>query len=83
MAAELPDDPTPRQVDAWIELAELVEDDDFRALVRRMAEANSESFRERSREPQAYLAFAKKIALLVAGPRSGASRPRAPRRTRC
>ena len=27
---ELPDDPTPEQVDAWIELAELVQDDGFR-----------------------------------------------------
>jgi DNA-binding transcriptional MerR regulator len=35
---ELPDDPTPEQVDAWVELAELVQDADFRASVRRMAE---------------------------------------------
>lgn len=31
---ELPGDPTPEQVDAWIELAELVQDQDFRASVR-------------------------------------------------
>ncbi|WP_328309365.1 MerR family transcriptional regulator [Streptomyces sp. NBC_00442] len=67
VAAELPDDPTPRQVDAWIELAELVEDDGFRALVRRIAASNSEDFRERSREPQAYLAFAKQVAALAGG----------------
>ncbi|MEU9097323.1 hypothetical protein [Streptomyces sp. NPDC048361] len=36
MAAELPDDPTPRQVDAWIERADRVEDDGFRAQVRRI-----------------------------------------------
>lgn len=35
---ELPDDPSPEQVDAWVELAELVQDPDFRASVRRMAE---------------------------------------------
>lgn len=35
---ELPDDPAPEQVEAWIELADLVQDDDFRASVRRMAE---------------------------------------------
>ncbi|GII52184.1 MerR family transcriptional regulator [Planotetraspora thailandica] len=35
---ELPDDPTAEQVDAWVELAELVQDADFRASVRRMAE---------------------------------------------
>jgi DNA-binding transcriptional MerR regulator len=35
---ELPDDPTPGQVDAWVELAELVQDPDFKASVRRAAE---------------------------------------------
>nr|WP_068524882.1 MerR family transcriptional regulator [Tsukamurella tyrosinosolvens]KZL95357.1 MerR family transcriptional regulator [Tsukamurella tyrosinosolvens] len=37
MPAELPDDPTPAQVDAWIELATLVADEDFRARAREMA----------------------------------------------
>lgn len=35
---ELPDEPTPRQVEAWVELAELSQDPLFRASVRRMAE---------------------------------------------
>ncbi|MDY0811870.1 MerR family transcriptional regulator [Kitasatospora purpeofusca] len=35
---ELPDDPGPEQVEAWVELAELTQDPDFRAAVRRMAE---------------------------------------------
>ncbi|MFC5005434.1 MerR family transcriptional regulator [Dactylosporangium cerinum] len=35
---DLPDDPTIEQVEGWIELAELVQDTDFRASVRRMAE---------------------------------------------
>lgn len=35
---ELPDDPTPEQVQAWVEFAELVQDPDFRASVRRMAD---------------------------------------------
>src|SRR3954469_15734151 len=35
---ELPDDPTDEQLEAWIELAELVADDDFRAVIRKMAE---------------------------------------------
>lgn len=35
---DLPDDPTPEQVQAWVELAELVQDEDFRAGVRRAAE---------------------------------------------
>lgn len=37
MPAELPDDPTAEQVDAWIELAELVHDDGFQKRVREMA----------------------------------------------
>jgi DNA-binding transcriptional MerR regulator len=35
---DLPDEPTAEQVECWIELAELVQDTDFRASVRRMAE---------------------------------------------
>jgi hypothetical protein len=35
---DLPADPTAEQVEAWVELAELVRDPDFRASVRRMAE---------------------------------------------
>ena len=37
LPTELPDDPTPAQVDAWIELAELLGDADFRASCRKMA----------------------------------------------
>ncbi|MBV9845151.1 MAG: MerR family transcriptional regulator, partial [Kutzneria sp.] len=39
--ANLPDDPTVEQVEAWIEFVELVRDRDFRTLVRRMNEANA------------------------------------------
>ncbi|GAB7181153.1 MerR family transcriptional regulator [Kitasatospora sp. Ki12] len=35
---ELPDEPRPEQVEAWVELGELVQDRDFRAAVRKMAE---------------------------------------------
>jgi DNA-binding transcriptional MerR regulator len=35
---ELPDDPEPAQVNAWVELTDLVQDPDFRASVRRMAQ---------------------------------------------
>lgn len=35
---ELPDDPTTAQVTAWMELVELVQDNDFREAVRAMAE---------------------------------------------
>ncbi|MEU5885131.1 SDR family NAD(P)-dependent oxidoreductase [Spirillospora sp. NPDC047279] len=39
MPAELPAEPAPEQVDAWVELGELVADDDFRERVRAMAVA--------------------------------------------
>ncbi|MCL9759801.1 MerR family transcriptional regulator [Frankia sp. AiPa1] len=37
-APELPDDPTPEQVAAWLEIAELLRDPDFIATSRRMAQ---------------------------------------------
>ncbi|MEY2228891.1 MULTISPECIES: MerR family transcriptional regulator [Streptomyces] len=39
---ELPDDPTPEQVEAWVELAGLCQDEDFRAAIRRTAEHQAE-----------------------------------------
>jgi DNA-binding transcriptional MerR regulator len=41
MTLELPDNPDTEQVQAWVELAELSQDPDFRASVRRMAEDQS------------------------------------------
>ncbi len=41
MAVDLPDDPTSEQVDAWVELAELIQDPRFRARMRRVAEFNA------------------------------------------
>ncbi|MEV4187406.1 MerR family transcriptional regulator [Streptosporangium canum] len=38
MTPELPDNPEAEQVEAWIELAELSQDPDFRAVMRRTAE---------------------------------------------
>ena len=35
---DLPEDPSPEQVEAWIELAELVADPDFRSRIRAMSE---------------------------------------------
>lgn len=40
---ELPDDPTPEQVDAWIELAELVRDPQFKARIREMSERHADA----------------------------------------
>ncbi|MEU4640374.1 MerR family transcriptional regulator [Micromonospora sp. NPDC023814] len=41
LPADLPDEPTDEEVDAWLELAELVADPDFRRRVREMAVAGS------------------------------------------
>ncbi|WP_377268903.1 MerR family transcriptional regulator [Peterkaempfera sp. SMS 1(5)a] len=38
MTPELPEDPDPGQLEAWVELAELSQDPDFRAGMRRIAE---------------------------------------------
>jgi DNA-binding transcriptional MerR regulator len=47
---ELPDEPTTEQVEAWIELAELVRDPDFRRRIRAMAERSAQ---ERAADPAA------------------------------
>ncbi|OUC94026.1 MerR family transcriptional regulator [Streptomyces swartbergensis] len=39
---ELPEDPTPEQIGAWVELVELCQSADFRAAVRRVAEEQAE-----------------------------------------
>ncbi|KOV61673.1 MerR family transcriptional regulator [Streptomyces sp. MMG1121] len=41
IGVQLPDDPTPEQVDAWVELAELLQNPDFRAMMRRRMEFNA------------------------------------------
>lgn len=43
---ELPDDPTPEQLEAWIEFAELVQDPAFRALIRRMSETQAQQIQD-------------------------------------
>jgi DNA-binding transcriptional MerR regulator len=43
LPAELPDDPAPEQVDAWVELAELVADEDFRRRITAMATATPQA----------------------------------------
>ncbi|GAB3588553.1 MerR family transcriptional regulator [Amycolatopsis endophytica] len=40
----LPDDPSPEQLEAWIELAELIQDADFRAAIRRMGESHADTW---------------------------------------
>jgi len=50
LPAELPDDPTPEQVDAWIELAELIADPGFRDRTRTMAQAGQQPRQEASQQ---------------------------------
>jgi DNA-binding transcriptional MerR regulator len=68
-APELPDDPTDEQLEAWIELAELVSDDDFRAVVRAMAERSAA---ERAQPDAPDPAAAARVVTLVAE-RAGAA----------
>ncbi|MFS8100544.1 MerR family transcriptional regulator [Lentzea alba] len=39
---ELPDDPSTEQLEAWVELAKLVQDPDFRAAIKRMSQQHEE-----------------------------------------
>ena len=48
MTPELPDDPEAEQVQAWAELAELSQDPDFRASMRRMARDEAAELGQRS-----------------------------------
>ena len=50
LPAELPDNPAPEQVEAWVELAELIADPDFRQRVTTMAIAGQETSEETSEE---------------------------------
>ncbi|MDC0771483.1 MerR family transcriptional regulator [Streptomyces sp. HD] len=51
MTPELPDSPTDEQVRAWVELAELSLDPDFRASVRRLAEEHAARLPDRAPTP--------------------------------
>ncbi len=81
---DLPDDPTPEQVEAWIELAELVADPGFRGRIRAMSErgAADRAVGEDAADRVAAGAAAQLVAeragaALAAGidPRSGAAAP--------
>ncbi|MBW8795952.1 MAG: MerR family transcriptional regulator [Streptomyces sp.] len=41
IAVDLPEDPTPEQADAWVELAEMVQDPEFRAQMRQVVAFNA------------------------------------------
>jgi DNA-binding transcriptional MerR regulator len=50
---ELPDDPSPEQLEAWIEFAELVQDPEFRTLIRKMSETQAQQIADGEFHPPA------------------------------
>ncbi|GAB3458822.1 MerR family transcriptional regulator [Streptomonospora sediminis] len=80
---DLPDDPSPEQVDAWVELAELVQDPGYRERTREMSRAQ-----ERSRAEGTYQApeaencagtpFAERLAAAVGPARAAGVAPDSP-----
>ena len=74
---ELPDDPTPEQVDAWIDLAELVRDPGFRARLRTWMELNT-PIPGQGRPPGASIWWARQIVQTVAEVRKGGVAPEGP-----
>ena len=81
-APELPDDPSPEQVDAWIELAELVQDDGLpRARSARMSEQHAAaSAAAGDMRAAAALVAARAGAALAAGVAPGSAEAEADRR---
>ena len=76
----LPDDPTPEQVDAWIELPELVQDPGFRQRMRTMAETAVAGRPQKGpgSEPGAFMWFAKKVGGIVGAARKRGIAPADP-----
>jgi DNA-binding transcriptional MerR regulator len=74
---ELPDDPTTDQVDAWIELAELVQDPDFRARMRTFLELNTPAPGQ-GKPPGASIWWARHVVTTVAQARESGIDPAEP-----
>ncbi|WP_328873945.1 MerR family transcriptional regulator [Streptomyces sp. NBC_00287] len=77
VTVDLPDDPSPQQVDAWVELAELVQDPEFRARMRQMVEFNARD-RGSDTPPGASMWFFKRLVELAGGARDRGIAPDAP-----
>ncbi|UFR02168.1 MerR family transcriptional regulator [Streptomyces sp. Go40/10] len=76
-AVHLAEDPTPEEVDAWVELAEMLQDPEFRAQMRRAVEFNAAG--RRPGEPRGRsLWFARRLVDLVAPARERGVEPTAP-----
>ncbi|MEU3557975.1 helix-turn-helix domain-containing protein [Streptomyces fragilis] len=74
---ELPDDPTSEQVDAWIELADLVGDPGFRARLRTWMELNT-PVAGQGRPPGASIWWARQVVETVAEARRRGVPPEGP-----
>ncbi|MEU8651247.1 MerR family transcriptional regulator [Streptomyces sp. NPDC048737] len=74
---ELPDDPTPEQADAWIELAELVRDRGFCARLRTWMELNT-PVPGQGRPPGASIWWARQVVQTVAEARKRGVAPEGP-----
>ncbi|MFC5288529.1 MerR family transcriptional regulator [Actinokineospora guangxiensis] len=77
LAIDLPEDPTPDQVDAWIELADLVQDEDFRTRMRAMLELTAPRPGEPA-HPAASIWWARHIVTQVADARRRGAGPDSP-----
>ncbi|MFG3207444.1 MerR family transcriptional regulator [Streptomyces sp. NPDC048192] len=76
-AVRLAENPTPEEVDAWVELAEMLQDPEFRAQMRQAVEFNAAD--RQPGEPRGRsLWFAKRLVELVAPVRERGVRPAAP-----
>jgi hypothetical protein len=80
VSTDLPDEPTPEQVDAWMELADLVRDPAFRRRMREVAQSNAEGRTEAGsdQKPSVYQWFAKKITWQVGETRGRGIAPQDP-----
>ena len=76
-ALDLPEEPTPEQVDAWVELAEMVQDPQFRAQMRQAAEFNAADRGEGTRRG-ASMWFFKRLVELVGKARAQGIAPESP-----
>jgi DNA-binding transcriptional MerR regulator len=79
-APDLPDEPTPDQLSAWVELAELVQDPGFRQRMRKMAQyhAAGSGADGPAPEPGVPQGFAQKMSALVGPARQRGVAPDSP-----
>ncbi|MCR3750557.1 helix-turn-helix domain-containing protein [Lentzea californiensis] len=74
LSIDLPEDPTPDQVDAWIELAELLQDPDFRARLGTFLELNTPAPGQKA-PPGATIWWARQVVNKVAQAREDGIEP--------